>query len=446
MSLSNTMNDKVVPIVMKFVNLKAVQALKDGMLYTLPLNVIGSMFLLIACFPLEAFTNFCANVFGPNWNDPLFKVQNGTMSIMALVAVMGMAYVYAKNEGVEPFSSAVLSLSAFLIVTNDWVEFTPEGATEAFQVGSVIPRDWLGGKGMITAIIVSLVVAWAYSTMIKKDITIKMPEGVPQGVVNGFSAMIPAAVIFIGADIVYAVFKFGFNSSFVEIIYKIVQQPLQMASDSPFGAFIIAFFVPFLWFFGIHGGVTVGGMVGSLLTPNTAENAALQAAGTLDLAHGAHIVTQQFYDNFINLAGSGQTLGLTIAMLLLAKSAQYRQLGKLAITPNLFNINEPVLFGTPIVLNPIMGVPFILVPVVNALLLYFTIYFGILPPMGGQLPPWTVPPVLSGLIIGGWKYAVMQFVVIAVGALIYFPFFKKVDAMAYADEIKASSADVGVQA
>lgn len=133
-------------------------------------------------------------------------------------------------------------------------------------------------------------------------------------------------------------------------------------------------------------------------------------------------------------------------MVVFAKSAQYKQLGRLAIMPNLFNINEPVLFGTPVVLNPIMGVPFVLVPVFNALLLYFTIYFGILPPMGGQLPPWTVPPVLSGLIIGGWKYAVMQFVVIAVGALIYFPFFKKVDAMAYADEIKASSADVGVQA
>ncbi len=440
MSVSNTLNEKVVPVVMKFVNLKGVQALKDGMLYTLPLNVIGSMFLLIAAFPLQAFTDFCTNTFGPSWNDPLYKVQNGTMSIMALVAVMGMAYVYAKNEGVEPFSSAVLSLSSFLIVTNDWVEFTPEGSTEVFQVGSVIPRDWMGGKGMITAIIVSLVVGWAYSTMIKKDITIKMPEGVPAGVVNGFSAMIPAAVIFLVSDIVYGVFKFGFNSSFVEIIYKIVQQPLQMASDSPFGAFIIAFFVPFLWFFGIHGGVTVGGMVGSLLTPNTADNAALQAAGTLDLAHGAHIVTQQFYDNFINLAGSGQTLGLTIAMLLLAKSAQYKQLGRLAITPNLFNINEPILFGTPIVLNPIMGVPFILVPVINALLLYFTIYFGIIPPMGGQLPPWTVPPVLSGLIIGGWKYAVMQFVVIVLGGLIYFPFFKKVDAMAYADELAAQKA------
>ena len=448
MSVTNVMNEKVVPLVMKFVNLKGVQALKDGMLFTLPLNIIGSMFLLIASFPLKAFTDFCANIFGPNWNDPLIKVQNGTMSIMALVAVMGMAYVYAKNEGVEPFSSAVLSLSTFMIVTNDWVDFTPKGSTEVYQVTGVINRDWLGGKGMITAILVSLVVAWAYSAMIKKDIRIKMPEGVPDGVVNGFSALVPAAVIFIGADIVYGIFKFGFNSSLVEQIYKFVQQPLQLATDSAFGAVLIAFFVPFLWFFGIHGGVTVGGMVGSLLTPNTAENAALQAAGTLDLAHGAHIITQQFYDNFVNLAGSGQTLGLTIAMLFLAKSAQYKQLGKLAITPNLFNINEPVLFGTPIVLNPIMGVPFVLAPVVNALIFYFAVYSGLVPPMGGQLPPWTVPPVLSGLIIGGWKYAVLQFVVIVVGALIYLPFFKKIDSMAYADEVAAAKAhtDAGVQA
>lgn len=100
------------------------------------------------------------------------------------------------------------------------------------------------------------------------------------------------------------------------------------------------------------------GVVNGILTPNTADNAALQVAGQLDLAHGAHIVTQQFYDSFINLTGSGETLGLTLVMLFLAKSAQYRQLGKLAIVPNLFNINEPILFGTPIVMNPLMAVPF----------------------------------------------------------------------------------------
>jgi PTS system cellobiose-specific IIC component len=294
MSFNQTLNEKVVPVVMKFVNLKGVQALKDGMLFTLPLNIIGSIFLLIACFPVKAFTDAMAGAFGPAWNDPLFKLQHSTMGIMAIVAVIGMAYVYCKNEGVEPFSPAVISLSVFLTVTNNFVMFQATPDATPVQVGGVIPGSWIGGAGMITAIIVSLVVSSAYCAMIKKNITIKMPEGVPSGVVNAFSALIPATIIFIGATAVYAICKFGFNTSFVEIIYKVVQTPLQAASDSLPGAILIAFAVPFLWFFGIHGGMTVGGMVGALLTANTAANAQLQAAGTLDLAHGAHIVTQQF--------------------------------------------------------------------------------------------------------------------------------------------------------
>ena len=439
MSVSQVMNDKVVPVVMKFVNMKGIIALKDGMLYTLPLNIVGSILLLIACFPLPAFTDFMANTFGASWNDPLFKCQGATMNIMALVGLIGMAYVYARNEGVEPLSASCISLSTYLILNNNFVMFTPEGATEALQVGSVIPMDWTGGKGMFTAILVSLSVAAIYSWFIHKDIRIKMPNGVPEGVVNSFSALIPATVILIGATVIYGIFKFGFDTSLPEMIYKFVQTPLQGASDSLGGAILIAFFVPFLWFFGIHGGVTVGGMVGSLLTANTMDNAALQAAGTLDLAHGAHIVTQQFLDNFINLSGSGQTLGVVLFMLFFAKSAQFKQLGKLAAPSGLFNINEPILFGTPIVMNPIMGIPFILVPVINSVLLYLAIKTQILPPMGGQLPPWTTPPVLSGFIVGGWKYAVMQAVVLLVGFVIYFPFIKKIDEMNYKQELDAAN-------
>lgn len=445
MSFNQTLNEKVVPAVMKFVNLKGVQALKDGMMFTLPLNIIGSIFLLIACFPLKAFTDAMAGTFGQNWNDPLFKLQGSTMNIMAIVAVMGMTYIYCKNEGVEPFSPAVIALSTFLCITNDYVMFSPEKDAAAVQVGSVIPKAWVGGQGMITAIIVSLVVSYVYSTMVKKNITIKMPEGVPQGVVNAFSALIPATVIFIGATAVYAICKFGFNTSFVEIIYKIVQTPLQSASDSLPGAILISFAVPFLWFFGIHGGATVGGMVGSLLTANTAANAQLQAAGQLDIAHGAHIVVQQFYDNFINLTGSGQTLGLTLLLFAFAKSAQYKQLGKLALPANLFNINEPILFGIPVVMNPIMGIPFILGPVINAILLYMAIATGILAPMGATMPPWTVPTIISGFIIGGPSYAIAQFVFLIISTALYFPFFMKADAMAYADEIAAQSGS-GVEA
>jgi len=437
MSFNQTLNEKIVPVIMKFVNLKGVQALKDGMMFTLPLNVIGSIFLLIAAFPWKPFTDFMSATFGKSWNDPLYKLQGSTMGIMAIVAVIGMTYCYCKNEDIEPFSPAVIALSVFVTVTNNFVVYQPTPDTAPIQVSGAIPTAWTGGSGMITAIIVSLIVSFVYVAMVKRNITIKMPDGVPQGVVNAFSALIPAAIIFTGATVVYGVCKFGLNTSFVELIYKLVQTPLQAASDSLPGAILISFTVPFLWFFGIHGGLTVGGMVGPLLTANTAFNAELQKAGTLDMAHGAHIVTQQFYDNFINLTGSGQTLGLTLLLLLLAKSAQYKQLGKLALTPNVFNINEPILFGIPVVMNPIMGIPFILGPVINAILLYMAIATGVLAPMGAQLPPWTIPTVISGFILGGPSYAIAQFVFLIISTLIYFPFFKKSDAIAYADELAA---------
>ncbi len=445
MSISNTLNEKVVPVVMKFVNLKGVQALKDGILFTLPLNIIGSIFLLIACFPSVTVTNFFAATFGPAWNDPLFKVQGATMNIMAIVAVVGIAYTYAKNEGHEPLSAGVTALVVFLITTPNWTMYAPKDGTPV-QVGSVIPIDWAGGKGMIAAIVIGISVGAIYSWFMKKDIRIKMPEGVPSGVANAFSAIIPAAVMFAGADIIYIIFKFGLNTTMIEWIYKVIQTPLQGLSDSPFGVIVIAFTIPFLWFFGVHGATIVGGMVTSLLTANTMDNAALQAAGKLSLANGAHIVTQQFLDNFINMTGSGETIGLVLCMLFIAKSAQYKELGKLAIVPELFNINEPILFGTPIVMNPIMAIPFMFVPMINGLIFYALIASGILAPMGGLLPPWTTPPIISGFLIGGWKYALTQIILLSIATVIYLPFFKKADSMAYADELAAQQQGEGVNA
>ena len=445
MSMSQTLNEKVVPAVMKFVNLKALQALKDGVLYTMPLNIIGSIFLLIACFPSTGYTNFMQSIFGADWQTPLFKVQNASMGLMGLVCVISIAYVYAKNEGFEPLSAGIMSLAVFFITTKNTINFTPQNTKDVFVVGG-IPANWLGAQGMISGILIALAVGYIYSWFMKKDIRIKMPEGVPSGVADAFSALIPAAVVFIIADIIYILFKYAFNdSTLVEMIYKVIQTPLQGITDTPGGVFVIAFCIPFLWFFGVHGANVVSGVVISVLQANTADNAKLQIAGTLDLAHGAHIVTSQFFDNFINMAGSGETLGLVICMLLFARSSQFKQLSRLGIAPNLFNINEPILFGIPIVMNPIMAVPFIITPVCTAMLLYAAIASGLLAPMGGVMPPWTLPPVLSGFLIGGVPYALAQLVFLALGLVIYFPFFKKIDAMAYADELAAEKGE-GVQA
>ena len=136
MSMSQTLNEKVVPVVMKFVNLKGIQALKDGVLYTIPLQIIGSLFLLIACFPVKAFTDFMTATFGAGWTDPLFKVQDGTMSIMALVSVIGIAYIYAKNEGFEPLSAGVMSLAVFLITTTNLVMFTNQHQMQSQCISS----------------------------------------------------------------------------------------------------------------------------------------------------------------------------------------------------------------------------------------------------------------------------------------------------------------------
>lgn len=430
------LSEKLIPGVMKFVSLKPVVALKDGIMFTLPLTLVGSVFLLLAQIPVPAINDFIASIFGAGWTDPLWQAFGATFKIIALVATMGIAYSYAKNEGHEPLSAGVISLVVFLITIRGSV------TTESGEaVGNVIPKAWTGGEGMVTAIIIGLIVGAVYSWFMEKNIKIKMPDGVPQGVANAFSALIPAAAIILGATVVYTFFNVAMNTTFIEWIYKVLQTPLQGATDSLGGALLMAFLIPFLWWFGIHGASIVGGVMGSLLLSNTTANQAILDSGLeLTLENGARIVTQQFLDQFITVTGSGLTIGLVLAMVFFAKSAQSKQLGKLSISPAIFNINEPVIFGTPIVMNPFMAVPFILTPMVSATLLYFAIASGLVAPFSGVMVPWTTPIIISGFLVGGVRAAIMQAVIVAVSIAIYLPFFKKIDNMNLKMEQEAQNA------
>ncbi|HLR92648.1 MAG TPA: PTS transporter subunit EIIC, partial [Atopostipes sp.] len=153
----------------------------------------------------------------------------------------------------------------------------------------------------------------------------------------------------------------------------------------------------------------------------------LDSGKTLTVENGAHIVTDQFTAVFVNLTGTGITLGLVLYMVLFAKSKQYKELGKLSLIPSLFNINEPVIFGTPIVLNPFLLIPFVLTPTLVGLLMYGAIYFGLVPPFSGITVPWTTPPVISGFLLGGWRTALSQVIIILISFLLYFPFVRKAD-------------------
>ncbi|MDV3544729.1 PTS sugar transporter subunit IIC [Leuconostoc falkenbergense] len=463
---SSFITNKLLPVIMKFVNTKAVKALQDGMVYALPFIIIGSIFLILSNVPVPAIATALKN---SGWSAFFTQAYTTTFGILSIWAAVGIAYVYVRNEGYEALPAALTSLSAFLMLQmlqvtaplagvmgkngsgiansagnvvlsgneiSNHIDKLP-GALQSFlesPVTGVINISWLSGQGMVAAIIVGIVVGWAYTKMIKAGWKITLPEQVPSSVANQFTAMIPSGVILISTMLIFALIKTTLNTDMLNLIYNSLAAPMQGLSDSLVGAILIAFLVSFFWFFGVHGGLIMGGIAGAFLIPNTASNAALYQAGKLSLNNGAHIVTNEFYNNFINLTGSGITIGLVIFTLVAAKSVQFKTIGKIELVPALFNINEPFLFGLPLVMNPFLAIPFFLVPVMVAISTYGVIYFGIVPPLNGVAAPWTTPAVISGFLIGGWKMALWQAVTLLISAIGYYPFAKKYDQYLYEEE------------
>ena len=242
--MNTLMNEKIMPVIMKFINSKPVLALKDGFVYAMPLMIAGSIFLLLAEFPIKQVTDFFASV---GLKEVLNQAYACSFNIMALIAVIGIAYTYADNEGYAPLPAGAIALSSFLLLQpGDIVSQTGE------QV-SVILKAWCAGQGMVCAIIIGNLVGFIYCLLIKKGITIKMPNGVPAGIVNSFNALIPAVVITFLMTALYAILQLGFDTTFFELIYGTIQTPLQGLSDSLWGIIAVAFLVPLLWWFGVHG-------------------------------------------------------------------------------------------------------------------------------------------------------------------------------------------------
>ena len=442
--MKNFVNKYILPPVMKFVNTKAIQALRDGMLLSLPFIMVGSVFLLLASFPVPAVADWMNRTGLTHfWN----QAYGASFGIVAIFAVVGIAYTWAKNEHVDPLPAGMTAFVGFLIIMNpttpvmDGSKTVISAAKAPTLLTGFIDRTWLGGQGMIAAIIIGMITGWIYSWFIKKKITIKLPDQVPPAVAGSFVALIPAAVLTCLWLAVYAGFDKLAGTTMTEWIYHTIQTPLQGLSDSFGGILVMTILVPFFWFFGVHGSTLVGGIVGPILSANALQNAEIfKKYGYVDAAHGGHIVIQGLFDQFSTVTGAGMTLGLVVFMTFFAKSQQMKGIGKLALIPGIFNINEPVLFGVPLVLNPVLALPFFLMPPLSAGSTYLLIKAGILPYLNGVQVPWTTPPVISGFLIGGWKVAVWQAIILIISFFIYLPFARNYDTVLYMQEQEAIKA------
>ncbi|MFV0560648.1 MAG: PTS sugar transporter subunit IIC [Enterococcus sp.] len=425
--MNEWINEKLLPPVLRFVNTKPITALRNGMLYTMPFTIVGSIFLLLANFPVESIATWVTDT---GLAEYFNQAYGASFAIMSFFAVIGIAYSYVKAEGFEGLPAGMIGLVLFLLTMRSDVT-NPDGVT----IGNIIDKTWTGGQGMIGAILVGLFVGWGYTWFLKRDIRIKLPEQVPENVANSFTALIPAVVLITFGLIVYSLFDLFLNTTVIQWIYEVIQSPMQGVTDSLGGALMIGFLVPFLWFFGVHGSTIVGGIMGPILQANSLANTEILESGqALTVANGGHIVTQQFLDQFMTVTGAGMTIGVVMFMVFFSRSAQFKQLGRLSVIPAIFNINEPIIFATPIVMNPIMAIPFILTPVVSGVITYFALYTGLVPLFTAVQVPWTTPPIISGFLVGGWQAALLQVVVLSVGFFIYLPFVKKIDALNYAQE------------
>ncbi len=391
-------------------------AIRDGFVAIMPLIIVGSLAILINNFPPLGELNFVEwmnGIFGEgNWQAVGGSIWNGTFAVLGLLIAFSIAYNLAKSYEVDGLSAGLISAAAYIMLvpeTPDW------GLSFA----------WLGAQGLFVAIIIALVLTEIFRFLVKSKFTIKMPEGVPDGVARSFTALIPATIILIIVGFFQAMMNVFAEISIFELIFNVIQEPLQGLGNTLPAAIVVSFLNHLLWFFGLHGTNIIGSVIEPVYLPLIQTNLELFQGG-MSAFEVPYIVTKPFLDSFVFMGGSGATIALLIAIFIVIrheKNHPYREVAKLSAPAGLFNINEPVIFGLPIVLNPVMLIPFILVPVTLTVTSYIALATGIVPKTVAILP-WTTPPILSGYLVtgGSWRGIALQLFNLTLAVLMYIPF------------------------
>ncbi len=409
---------------------KIIQSVMKALMSLMPALMMGALGSLAQQIPIAGYQSFIHSNGIYAFTQVLVNV---TTNMLALYAVFAIGYVFVKEEGYDGFTGGILSLVAFMLVTP--MDTVGEGW---FAITSV-PLSWLGARGLFSAMIVALLTGYVYCFLMRKNITIKMPEGVPPFVAKSFTGIIPGLVIAVIFGIITFVFKSTSYGNMHQAVYSLIGAPLSTIGGSVWAAMFIYVLTGLCWFFGIHGIAVISAVMPIWITADAANVAAISAG-----IGATNIVTYNWIQAVANIGGAGCTLGLIILCTFRAKSARYKEIGKIAIVPSFFGINEPVVFGLPCMLNATLAIPFIFLPVVLIGLSYLLTIAGILP-IGNGIAAGAAIPVFSGLLIGGWRVAVWNIVEVFITIAVYYPFFRIIDKQAVKEESHAGQTSEEIQ-
>lgn len=399
----------LMPVMAKASEQRHLIAIRDGVIATLPLIIVGSFFTLFASPPIPALEDLVEP-----YAEKIMNANRMTLGLMALYASFAMGYSLTKSYDMDGQSGGLLSLATFLMMTLP--VNLDDKLSDSDAIGYVIPIENLGGSGLFVAII-SMIFAVEVMRFIKKSgFTIKMPDQVPGSVARSFESLVPAIIIVVSAWLFRVILDIDLNAV-VESIFE----PLgYFAGDTLIGAIIPVFFIVLLWAAGIHGVAVMGSIFQpiwfSLLDQNTDAVAAGQEI--------PNTIVEPFFQWFIWIGGAGATLSLCLLMVF-SKSSYLKKVGRFSIVPSMFNINEPLIFGTPLVMNPILALPFVFIPIVLTVITYTVFSLDLMTKMT-VLAPWTLPAPLGAFFAtaGDWRAIILVVFNIVVAMVLYYPFFK----------------------
>lgn len=422
---NKTIQEKVQPIINKITTNRYLKAVSDGIASILPAIIVGAIFTLLANLPISPYQDFLTS----SGLGQILKLPiTFTTDLIALYSVFFIGYKLSESFEGNGAIAGLLSLVSFFVVT-------PLVFAEKVKF---ISFEWLGAKGLFVAIIVGLVASRLYVAIIKKGIIIKMPNGVPPTISSSFTALVPAFIVIPFFSVVAMIFSKTDFASVHGFVYKFVQTPLEGLGGTLTSLIIVMIVAHVLWLFGIHGIMVSMSIMMPIWTSLNIQN--LEAYNNGDPL--PNIICSAFLMVYVLVGGSGGTLGLNLYMSFKGRSKRYKTLGNLSLPGSLCSINEPLIFGTPVIMNPKLAIPFVATPVVCAIIAYYATYFGFVPRLMGAALPLGTPIGVSGFLQGGFSVVILQMILVVVSFIIYLPFARSLDKEAYEQELNESDDEV----
>ena len=434
MDNSRTWKDKTIDVMSKIAANRYLRAIRDGMAVIIPVTIVGSFFTIVTQLPITAWTNFI-KPYAAGLAIPI----NFSMGFMAIYAAFAIAGRLAEDYHFDHISTGVVSVMVFLLLAVKPITTTPAAfkALGLKAAATVVPLTHFGAAGLFKAMLAGILTAEVTRICRDHHLVITLPDGVPPAVAASFSALIPATFLIVGAWVIHVGLNFDVNA-FLQWVFS----PLAyFGRDNLLSVIVPILLTDIVWLFGIHGAALATPIFWPLWYPNLNDNLAAISKGAT-AATVPHFMTEQFFQWFVYIGGAGATLSLCILLAFFSKSAYGKTIGRVTIIPGIFNINEPVIFGVPIVMNPYFAIPFVLAPLTMGIITWAATVLHLVS-RTVALVPWTLPGPIGALMTTAWDWraAVLCIINIIVATFNYYPFFKIWDRNQLKTEQDAAKAD-----